>query len=282
MDHKTVVEAKNPTATLLALGAALGRVQANPEPGGRAFVIVPDKDGGAQVVYLERADKPARSIASVVTHDVDSFCTYVLRHRDSLASVIYAKLAPASFLCVLNDHGTSKPNWRDHRVGFTPAHSLEYTAWSEHDRQPMGQREFIEFIEEQLHDFVSPTGARMYEIATNFKAKAGVNFKSAINQANGSVDFQFIETVEGGAGATGKISIPEEFRIHMPVWSGLEQKKYEFDARLRYKLANGQLTFHYVLDRPAKVVEEAFTETLDEIKKKVDKSVVIFGDPGPR
>lgn len=280
MNAENVKEAKTVTGALLALGAIMAGVRSNPHPDGRAFVILPQADGSAKVDYLDRPNAPVRATGLVVANDVASFCEYVNRHRDAHATVVYASLTPAGFICVLNDHTKSAAGWRDHRVNFGLEHSMELANWMEHDRASKDQRTFIEFIEEQLHDFVNPTGAKMYEIATNFKAKSGASFKSAINQANGSVQFEYIETVEGGAGVAGRISVPEEFTIKVPVWSGLGQRMYEFKARLRYKLSGGTISFHYALDRPKKVIETAFGDTLEKIKKDVKDCLVIFGSPG--
>jgi uncharacterized protein YfdQ (DUF2303 family) len=270
-------QAPHHTASMLALGAALAGVQ---NAHGRQFVLVPQADGSSKLEFVEPMSRPVRVLGDVTAYDVASFCDYVNRHSDRAASLIYAKLTPAAFICVLNDHGKGTPGWRDHRCTFMLEHSPEYLAWHEQDGKQMGQREFMEFIEEQLVDFVTPTGAKMYELATNFKVHSQAKFNSGITQSNGSVKFEYTEVVEGGAGRTGNLEVPEEFKITIPVWAGLAQKKYAFGARLRFRLQGGVLSFLYALDRPAKVVEQAFADTLEAIKTKAKDVPVLFGAPG--
>lgn len=120
----------------------------------------------------------------------------------------------------------------------------------------------------------------MLEIALNFRAKQNVAFKSGIRLQDGQVQLEYVEQNEASASsATGNLKIPEEFSIAIPVWSGLGAKKYDFKARLRYKVGQGAVQLRYELIRPHKVVEQAFKDVLDEIKKGVKEAPVIFGKP---
>lgn len=83
---------------------------------------------------------------------------------------------------------------------------------------------------------------------------------------------------EAAAGAGGKLSIPEKFEISIPVFKGLDSKRYTIEARFRYRLSSGTLTLRYDLVRPARVVENAFKSMLAEIQK-ASKTVVLFGQP---
>lgn len=119
----------------------------------------------------------------------------------------------------------------------------------------------------------------MLEIAINFRVKQGVHFSSAIRLNDGTVSMEYTEQNAAGATKTGKVSIPEKFKIDIPVWAGLDQKTYEFEALLRYKVSEGDLSIRYELQRPHKVVEKAFEDTLGEIRSGVEGATVIFGKP---
>ena len=279
MNQDQIHAARTAEAAAFIMGATSSiQVRSNPHPHGKQFVIVPKGDT-AEVVYLDRPDHPPRSTGTVRAHDVQSFCAYAQRLLEDDIAVIYATLDPASFQCVLNDHTRTMAGWRDHRVVFKPAFSPEYKAWDEHNGKSMAQRDFAEFIEDNLPDFQSPAGAKMLEIAINFKAKQAASFKSGMSLSNGTVQFEYTETVEAGAGRTGQMQIPETFKIEVPVWAGLDQLKYTFDVRLRYRLNQGQLSFVYALQRPSKVVDTAFQEILAKIKQEVEGVPVIFGSP---
>lgn len=271
-------ESKNVQA-LINLGAAATGIRQNPHPHGRSFVLVPKADGSLEVVYLERPDKPFRLSGAVVVDDTESFITAAKRYFADSFSVIYATLAPASFTAVLNDSSAEGPDWRDHRVNFSLEHSNEYRAWEENDKHPMSQEEFAYFIEDNMPDFAEPSGARMLEIAINFRVKQGVHFNSGMRLTDGTVSLEYNEVNTAGAGKAGKFNIPEKFKILIPVWSGLDQEKYEFEAFLRWKLSDGNLAIRYELQRPGKVVEKAFRDTLEEIKNNIEGATVIFGKP---
>lgn len=287
MEAKNTTEAGTDTGALIALGAVLGEVRENPHPEGRDFVILPNEKGGAKIEYLERPPFPERRIGAVVVDDTESFILATNRHADKAHTVLYASLEPASFTAVLNDHGPKKDadkdigaHWRDHRVSFPLAYSKEFTLWNQNQKKVKSQEEFAFFIEDNLPDFKSPEGARMLEIALNFRVKNNIAFKSALKLADGSIDLQYTEAVEGGAGRTGNTRVPETFTIEIPVWSGLEAKKYVFEARLRYRVPSGSLQIHFELVRQHKVIELAFEEVLEQIKKGVKDIPIIFGKAG--
>lgn len=271
-------ESKNVQA-LINLGASATGIRQNPHPHGRSFVLVPKADGSLEVVYLERPDAPFRLSGVVVANDTESFIAATKRYYAEQFGVIYATLDPASFTAVLNDSSAEGAGWRDHRVSFSLEHSNEYKAWEEGDKDPMSQEEFAYFIENNMPDFSEPSGARMLEIAINFRVKQGVHFNSGMRLNDGTVSLEYNEVNVAGAGKAGKFNIPEKFKIQIPVWSGLDQEKYEFEAFLRWKLSDGNLAIRYERQRPSKIVEKAFRDTLEEIKSNIDGATVIFGKP---
>ena len=151
--------------------------------------------------------------------------------------------------------------------------------WSSRNKQEFTQEQFAYFIEDQIADFREPTGAKMLETALNFRVKQGIHFKSGMRLQDGTVQFEYSEQNEGAVGTQGKLSIPELFRIDIPVWEGLGQKKYQFEARFRWKLSGGNLALRYELIRPHKVIEQAFKDVLDGITAKLKDVPVIFGKP---
>lgn len=267
---------------LVKLGLAVGEIHRNPNPGGRDFVLLVD-GAATKIEYLERPDTPIRKTGIVVVHDAASFVNVTNRYLDKKAAAIYATLKPAGFVAVLNDNGATsdKPNWRDHRVSFTPEFSKEHQLWDSRKKQPMTQEQFAHFIEDNLPDFKTPEGARMLEIAVNFKVNRAVTFKSAINLSDGSAQLEYSDQqAGGGTGPSKKLAMPELFKIEIPVWAGLGAQKYVFDARLRYRVSEGQLSILYDLIRPHKVVERAFQDILDTIRKDVKDVPIFFGSAG--
>lgn len=275
---QNIKDARSLVAAAAALGMAIGKPLTNPNEGGGAYVLLPQGNGEVKLEYLKRHETPTRKRGTITVSDAKSFIEAVDRHTDK-NSLLYARKDNAQVTAVLNDNTRDGPNWRDHRIVFPFRHSDEFAAWDEHNKKEMTQVELAYFIEDQGPDFKDPMSAKMLEIALNIRVKQAVHFKSGIRQQDGTVQFEYTEENQTNAGPQQKFSVPETFKIAIPVWDGLGQKKYEFMARLRYKLAGGQLRLRYELVRPEKVVEQAFADTLDEIKKGLKDTPVIFGDP---
>jgi uncharacterized protein YfdQ (DUF2303 family) len=282
MELEQILEVNTNAAVLAAMVACFSDVHKNPHENGRDFVIVPAGGGQWTVEYLEQPDLPTRKSGVVNVYDVASLCEYANRHLDQDSSVIYARLDPAKFIAVLNDHGMGHKDatgWGDHRCVFDLKHSPEYAVWVARSGKPMTQGDFGEFIEANLPDFIQPQGAAMYELALNFRAKQEASYSGAIRTQSGDIELSYIQkTATEAVGATGKMIVPERFSIEIPVWAGLNQKKHAFAARLRYRLGNGTVTFTFDLDRPHKVVERAFEDVLSVIRDKVT-APVFFGMP---
>lgn len=285
MNESDIKEARSNTGALLAVGALIGRPQQNPHPDGQAFVIVPKASGDWEIQYLDRPMLPSRRIGTVNVFDVQSFIEATNRYALKMGTVIYAQLKPgACFTAVLNDHpkliNGDTAAWRDHRVHFALGFSKEYETWTGRMGKPMSQEEFAFFIEDNLPDFQTPNGAKMLEIALNFKVNRKVNFKSAISLSDGTTELQYSDVADGGAiGQARKMPLPETFIFKIPVWSGLNQDVHQFEARLRYKVADGALAIRFDITRPHKVVETAYQDVLSAIRKGVKNVPVIFGAP---
>jgi len=282
MELEQILAAETNAAVLAAMVASFSEVHKNPHANGRDFVIVPVGGGQWKVEYLERPNVPNRKSGIVNVYDVASLCEYANRHLDVDSSVIYARLDPAKFIAILNDHGSQHQEaagWGDHRCVFDLKFSPEYAVWIAKSGKPMNQADFGEFIEANLPDFTQPPGAAMYELALNFRAKQEASYSGAIRTQSGDIELSFTQKTTEAAGAVaGKMTVPERFSIEIPVWAGLNQKKQKFDARLRYRLGGGTVTFTFDLDRPHKVVERAFEDVLSVIREKV-KAPVFFGLP---
>jgi uncharacterized protein YfdQ (DUF2303 family) len=82
----------------------------------------------------------------------------------------------------------------------------------------------------------------------------------------------------GGPVDTGQITIPEKFKLLLPVFEGIDAGKYEMEARFRFDTKTGSLKLRYELVRPHKVVERAFKDLLAMIQTETGK-MVLFGDP---
>ncbi|TDY26265.1 uncharacterized protein YfdQ (DUF2303 family) [Paraburkholderia sp. BL6665CI2N2] len=229
---------------------------------------------------------PLRKRAVVRVRDAESFIDYVKRHgslTDStvwcLADYVQGKIA---FTGIINDHGedAAAAAWRDHRAFFTPEFSEEWRRWNAVNKKPFTQVEFGAFIEENLKDIASPegsnlpSGSAMLEMALAFEAVQDMRFKSSVRLQNGGVNLSFVQ--DDDAQTLQKMQVFERFSIGVPVfWNG---DAYQIDARLRYRVRDGKLSFWFELIRADKVLEAAATTVISTIKEKTG-SPFFFGDP---
>lgn len=227
---------------------------------------------------------PRRKIAKVRLHDADSFIEYIKRHGSLTDSTIWCvadyKAGKVAFLGILNDHGEdeAKAAWRDHRANFTPEFSEEWARWIGMHKKPFTQAEFASFIEDNLKDIAatenSPTGAQMLEMALTFEANQDMRFKSALRLQNGGVQMSFVQ--DDDAQTLQKMSVFDRFSLGFPVfWNG---DAYRVDARLRYRVRDGKLTFWFELIRQDKVLEAATQTLIGQIREKTGNPF-FFGEP---
>lgn len=236
-------------------------------------------------------ESPRRKTANVSLHDAESFITYINRHsppadefKHQAPCTIWCKAdykaGKVAFTGILNDLGTDEhaPAWRDHRAEFSPEFSEEWTRWAGNNRAPFNQTAFATFIEDNLKDIVegegSPSGAAMLDMALSFEANQDMRFKSAIRLQNGGVQMSFVQ--DDDSQTLAKMQVFDRFSIGLPVfWNG---DAYRVEARLRYRVKEGRLTFWYELIRHDKTLEAATQTLIAQIKEKTDKPF-FFGDP---
>ena len=227
---------------------------------------------------------PRRKIAKVRLHDAESFVDYIKRHGSMTDSTIWCeadyKAGRVVFLGILNDHGEdeAKAAWRDHHAKFTPEFSEEWTRWISQNKNPFSQVEFAAFVEDNLKDIAStegsPSGAQMLEMAVTFEANQDMRFKSAIRLQNGGVQMSFVQ--DDDTQTLQKMQVFDRFSLGFPVfWNG---EAYRLDARLRYRVRDGKLSFWFELIRQDKVLEAATQTLITQIREKTGNPF-FFGEP---
>lgn len=233
--------------------------------GGTPFVQAPE---GTKVVDLEHLlRQPTRKRGTVTLTDVDSFIRMVEREKNS-STAIYCNTDAPSFTAVFNDHDVASAGWGDHRAVYKCPLSVEWQTWKCMDGQRMTQEQFAHFIENNLPDIAIPPAADMLEISRTLEAKKKVNFASGIRLANGQNELTYEEDIQGTA-AKGKLQVPEEFTIGIPVLEG--GIKYAVQARLRYRIGEGKMGMWYELVRPHKIIEDA----VREVRSKIEQSTAL-------
>ena len=240
---------------------------------------------------LKRIEDPAKKPVKVKKHveleTMGSFLDYFNRFAND-ESTIHAIKKNSQFMAVI-DHATSDgmPDHEDHTTSYRCPRTTEWLQWKNNSEAIMDQQSFAKFIEDNIPEIVKPkdednpdktpypTGAEMLEIAMTLSANTKVRFSQGIRLDNGQVQLTYNEEIDGKAGASGQLNIPQVFNLGIKLYEGGEH--YAMEARFRYRIKEGQLTMWYELVRPHKVTEAAFDDIYQIIKEGMDKGHIYRG-----
>lgn len=246
----------------------------------KPFIVLRGADGEEQIQYLdEQFGGPHHAKGTIQAQDEKSFLYYFNLYKSD-ESLIYASLEPATITGVFNEHLPDwEPGWRDHRVVMVLGHSKEWQTWTKRNGAASafkGTVEFAEWLEDQLPDIVYPPSGEFMETILAFKVQEQVTFKQHSRLSDGQIQFIYDHIVEGQTSRGGKEArIPEKFIIEVPVFHGLEAKKYQVEARFRYRVHGGAITLWYDLVRPHKVVEQAFKDIWAKVETDSGKQILL-------
>lgn len=242
------------------LGAALSQIR---EVGDMPFLVVPHDMKVHSLEHLLPA--PLRKKGTRQFKDSASFIHYVNEHKLESTSLAYS-IDPPKFLATIDDHGAT-PGWRDHLAVYDCPLAKEWVIWTFNSGKAKNQTDFAKFIEDNLPDVANPPAADMLEISRTLEAKKAVNFKSGVRLSDGKNEFTYEEDIKGTA-ANGRLAIPEEFTIGIPVLEG--GPRYAVQARLRYRIQDAKLVMWFDLVRPHKILEDAIGEVRNAIAEATD------------
>lgn len=228
---------------------------------------------------------PRRAKGTAVFADLDSFTRYVLDFAKPGSTMVWCNFNPKTFALefngVINDHGPTLPGWRDLRAVYSPAMSAEWETWTGRNGpgRAFTQVDFAEFIEANEQDIHAqegmPTSLDMHKLATEFIAKQDVSIKSAVRLQSGGVQLNYIDDAD--AGTTAAMKLFERFAIAIPVFWTAPQggeaegaiKAYKLEARLKYRIGAGKVTFFYELIRPDRVHQKAAVELIEALRVRL-------------
>lgn len=233
---------------------------------GMTVLVVPDGEGRwrTETLDLEQyQDHPRRKKGRAIFRDEASFTIYVNRHKG--AGTLLAADQKGVVTAELNHHApTDGPaGWADHVARlerpFTPA----WLAWQAADGRDLSQRAFAEFLEDRISEIVTPDGAALLEIATQFSATKEIVFASAFRLENGDVKLEYRDDTR-----TGDVTVPTAFVVRLQPFR--DGAGFDAEAKLRYRLADGgKLTFRFVL---AEDVAEHFEDLLEDTYAEITEA----------
>lgn len=249
------------------------------EPG--KIYLATDEDGEQHVVSTESyGEHPRQKNGKRTVRDVRSLLTYLDKHSVEGETEVYADPQDSTIVAVLDGHsGAGSHAGRNaHTVTLELQHSEPWKRWNEGDGKEMTQLVFANFVEDNLADIIQPKPADMLEIAQSLQGSVNVEWKNSERLGNGQTKLQYEESVEARAGHKGDLEIPNEFTIAIRPYIGGEV--YGITVRFRYRLVGGKVVFTYLLDRPFKVLEDAFADMVNLLQLGVDAETVVIREGG--
>jgi len=208
-------------------------------------------------------DAPRRKKARVGIATTPDFINYLKRQGSLDSCTIWCEadypIGKVEYTAIINDHTEAEDGqqWRDHIATYVPAKSVEWRRWNDANAKAMDQMTFANFLETNLADIASaegyPTGTEMLTMATGLEIIQDSRIKSAVRIQSGGVRVEYVD--DANADTAKSMEVFSKFALGLPVfWGG---DAYQVEARLKYKLREGKLTFWYELTRPDKTLEDA-------------------------
>lgn len=227
------------------------------------FIVVPAGREIRSLRDFQFAEPPLKKAGKVQVEDVASFAGYFLRFRDK-DSMIFGLPETFTFTGILDYHVEKDGAAREkaHRVVLELRQTERWKKWKGMNRQPKGQEEFAQFIEDNLPDIYAPEGSHyppaavMLEVSRSLQASSSYQFSQATNLKNGQRGLAYREQIEGVAGPAGELQIPDEFIVRVPIF--LNQKPVEIRCRLRFRISGGKLSMWYDMLRVDEMLAAEF------------------------
>lgn len=223
---------------------------------------------------------PRRTKATARFAEPASFLAYVKRHATQ-ASVVWCNFNPQTFAldftAVIDEHTKDSAGWRSHQARLEPDFAAEWKAWKGHDRKPMPQVAFAEWIQEHEEDIASadgmPTSLQMHQMATEFALNEERVLKSTVRLQSGGVRLTYI--ADPDAGTTESMQMFEKFALGIPVFHG--GNGWRMTARLKYRQNQGAVSFFYELVRADRVHEAAAKELIEQVRAGLGDVPLLMG-----
>lgn len=225
--------------------------------------------GGVKAVPAELySEVPSAARGLVAIASIQSLVDYLALHQRA-GTTVFASRQLGNIAAVVDWHGAgdaSSPSWADHQAVMPLRYTEDWQAWTGISGKAIGQKAFLEFIEENLDCIHKPSPAEVLTIAATLEGKKNVTFKNGVRLASGDTQIQWEENTE--AKTSGDIKIPTEIILKIPVYLGAEaETTIEIKAYFRYAIDGGRLSFTVKLVGVEKVADIAFAGIVESLRK---------------
>lgn len=171
-----------------------------------------------------------------------------------------------------------------HAVAWKVKKHWRMQEWLDFANRYHGQVKFAKFIEDHALDVHVPkdaespvTPGQLIEVAQTFKAKRNVAFTSEVDTHNGDTELGYKAKTAASAGADGKLTIPREFVIAVPVMEG-STARVPITVRFGYRIDQDEKTLSLCVDmlRINDVLERASEEIIKGVREALHEEIPIY------
>lgn len=234
--------------------------------GHRPFVVIP---ANHTVQALDKLlENPTRKVGNPAFIKSTAFCEYVNEQKEE-SSRLYVT-SPTQVLCVIDHHAASAAGWGQHRVTFNLTKTREWLLWNANDKVQKGQREFAQFIEDNMDDVCKPSGGELLDLIRTVKASQNLDCSGEIDEKGDTKSASFVIQTRTKAGAKSELDLPQEFTLLISPYEGGE--KLFVKARLRLKIQEPKLLIWFELVKVEAMEKSALEDIVDSISEKIGLS----------
>ena len=270
----------NMTHEAIEMLLATGRKQQVPTypAGGDPFFI----DHVGNVKDLSGFAPPTRIKRSVTLTDVESFSLYVNTYKTA-GTIIFASImdGAASFNCILDYHTKDKPEFCSHTAMFKTIQTPEWTVWLAANRKRMSQVESANWIEDNLHLFVSPegsgapSGSDLLELVKSLHGHQNASFTGSLRLNTGAYSVAYTEEVDvRGMIKESSMVLPPIIIGGFKLFHGMPG--YRIEARLKTSIKDRKLELYFETKAVSQMVRECLNAAVERVGE-LTKLTVLFG-----
>lgn len=223
---------------------------------------------------------PHRPSIDVVLRTLPDLQSYIEKQRDTDPCnnvVVFADRDDLMFTAYLDYHRLGNdPRWLNHKAIVKRNLSHQFQAWKGQDGKRMAQETFAEFLDENVNDILSPSGADVVRFASTLEAHRTETFKSSVNIANGEVKFVWQNESKGDE----QVQFPTEMTLNIPIWSG--GQNIAIPVKLFYRVSEGKLVLWYKLRMIERIVDKIFSEEVEAMSTALDAIATVYQGKAPR
>lgn len=237
----------------------------------RPFYLVPERDGGVGIRYPAfdyEIPLPDHIRQAVKIDELESFIAYIVAFKTHTAQIFATiNTEGGAFTAVMDYHeggNESKPGRARHTAFYKPPYSDDWVAWKKVDGQAMSQDSFLDHLRKWGSTITSQTDADLIELAQSLDFQVSGQYSSEVERTTGGRKLIFNHEVQGTAGKSSKVAVPDKLSIKLPVFMG--GKEYAQDIDILYRPQNGSLKITLEMKRPHLTIRDAVRDIVADVE----------------